>query len=74
MSLGVSLFGLVFQVRVAMEMTVDGSLSSSGEERSAFLGSHDPMDGDSAAVSALQLQGKEQKPISIIYVQRGSHH
>lgn len=63
-SLDVSLLGSSSQVSVAMDITVGCWLSSRGG-RSASLRSHCPLEGDLAAVSALQLQGKKQTPLNI---------
>ena len=65
-SLDVSLFGLSSQVSVAMDIAV-GCWLSSGGGRSASLRSHCPLEGDLAAVSALQLQGKKQTLMNITY-------
>lgn len=62
-SLDVSLLGLSSQVSVAMDIAVGCWLSSRGG-RSASLRSHRPLEGDLAAVSALQLQGKKQNPLN----------
>lgn len=64
-SLDVSLLGLSSQVSVAMDIAVGCWLSSRGG-RSASLRSHRPLEGDLAAVSALQLQGKKQTPLNIM--------
>lgn len=63
-SLDVSLLGLSSQLSVAMDIAVGCWLSSRGG-RSASLRSHCPLEGDLAALSALQLQGKKQTPLNI---------
>lgn len=65
-SLDVSLLGLSSQVSVAMDIAV-GCWLSSGGGRSASLRSHCPLEGDLAAVSALQLQGKKQTLMNVMH-------